>query len=82
MDRVARMKPRDPQDQVETTRHTTDERKAANLRTALVFASIAVTFFVGIIVAHAFGGPIVGVGVVGAAVLVFLVFAIGRNLRR
>jgi len=81
MDRVAR-KPRDPQDQVETTRHTTDERKAANLRTALVFASIAVTFFVGIIVAHAFGGPIVGVGVVGAAVLVFLVFAIGRNLRR
>jgi len=81
MDRVAR-KPRAPQDQVETTRHTTDERKAANLRTALVFASIAVTFFVGIIVAHAFGGPIVGVGVVGAAVLVFLVFAIGRNLRR
>jgi hypothetical protein len=52
------------------------------MRTALVFASIAATFFVGIIVAHAFGGPIVGVGVVGAAVLLFLVFAIGRNLRR
>jgi len=77
------VKLRGSKDQVETTKPTTDaERKAANLRTALVFASIAATFFVGIIVAHAFGGPIVGVGVVGAAVLLFLVFAIGRNLRR
>jgi hypothetical protein len=58
-----------------------DTRKAANVRTALVFASIAVVFFVGIIVAHALGGPVVGVGVVGGAVLVFLVFAIGRHLR-
>ena len=27
------------------------------------------------------GGPVIGVGVVGFVVLVFLVFAIGRNLR-
>jgi hypothetical protein len=60
----------------------TERRKAANLRTALVFASIAAVFFVGIIVAHAYGGPLIGVGVMGAAVLLFLVFAIGRNLRK
>lgn len=58
----------------------TDQRKA-NLRTALTFASIAAVFFVGIIVAHALGGPVIGVAVVGGAVLLFLVFAIGRNLR-
>jgi small neutral amino acid transporter SnatA (MarC family) len=60
----------------------TQRRKAANRRTALVFASIAAVFFVGIIVAHAFGGPLVGVGVMGGAVLLFLAFAIGRSLRR
>jgi len=64
-----------------TTVKPTDERKSANLRTALVFASIAFVFFVGIIVAHALGGPVIGVAVVGVAVLLFLVFAIGRNLR-
>jgi hypothetical protein len=71
-----------PQRQVDTTEPTTDERKAANVRTALVFASIAAVFFVGIIVAHAWGGPVIGVGVMGAVVLMFLAFAIGRNLRR
>ena len=53
-----------------------------NLRTALAFASIAAVFFVGIIVAHAFGGPLIGVSVMGTAVLLFLVVAIGRNLRK
>jgi K+-sensing histidine kinase KdpD len=68
---------------MELTKHTTDieRRRAANVRTALVFASIAVVFFVGIIVAHAYGGPLVGVAVMGVAVLLFLAFAIGRNLR-
>ncbi len=73
------MKLRDPQRQVENAQNA---RKASNLRTALVFASIAVVFFAGIIFAHAIGGPVVGVGVMGAVVLVFLVFAIGRNLRK
>ena len=69
---------------MELTKHTNDSerRKAANVRTALVFASIAVVFFVGIIVAHAFAGALIGVAVMGAAVLLFLVFAIGRNLHR
>ena len=56
--------------------------KSANLRTALVFASIAVTFFCGIIATKWMGGPTIGIGVMGVAVLVFLVFAIGRNLRK
>lgn len=62
---------------------TPDEarRKSANLRTALVFASIAVVFFFGIIAARILGGPVIGVGVMGAIVLLFLVLAIGRNLR-
>jgi hypothetical protein len=59
---------------------TNTDRK--NLRTALTFASVAAVFFVGIIVAHAVGGPLIGVAVMGAAVLVFLVVAIGRNLRK
>ena len=68
---------------MELTKHTSDveRRKAANVRTALVFASIAAVFFVGVIVAHAYGGPLVGVAVMGVAVLLFLAFAIGRNLR-
>ena len=70
------------EDQMDVTKHTTAQRNSANVRTALVFASIALTFFVGIIVAHALGGPVIGVGVVGFVVLLFLVFAIGRHLRR
>ena len=61
-----------------------DARKirAANVRTALVFASIAVVFFCGIIATKWMGGPTTGIGVMGVAVLVFLVFAIGRNMRK
>jgi hypothetical protein len=63
---------------------TDDARRAksANLRTALVFASIALVFFCGIIATKWMGGPTVGIGVMGVAVLVFLVFSIGRNLRK
>jgi hypothetical protein len=57
-------------------------RRSANLRTALVFASIAVVFFFGIIATRFMGGGTIGIGVMGAAVLLFLAFAIGRNLRK
>ena len=69
---------------MDPVRLTTDaeRRKSANLRTALVFASVAVVFFFGIIAARLLGGPVTGVGVMGAIVLLFLVFAIGRNLRK
>ena len=62
-----------------------DERsrlRAANLRTAWVLASIAAVFFVGIIASKFLGSPSASIGVMGAAVLLFLIVAIGRNLRR
>ena len=55
--------------------------RAANRRTALTLASIAIVFFVGIIAAKFMGGPATGIGVLGSAVLLYLVVAIGRNLR-
>ena len=54
----------------------------ANLRTALAVAAIAVLFFVGVIAAQFVGDSAVGMSVVAAAVLLFLAFAIGRNLRK
>jgi Na+/H+ antiporter NhaD/arsenite permease-like protein len=55
--------------------------RAANRKTALVLLTIALVFFAGIIATKFMGGPTTGIGVVGAAVLLFLVVAIGRNLR-
>jgi Flp pilus assembly protein TadB len=55
--------------------------RTSNRRTALTLASIALVFFVGIIASKFMGGYTVGIGVVGAAVLLYLVVAIGRNLR-
>ena len=56
--------------------------RSANLKTGLVIAIIAVLFFVAVIAAQFAGDSAVGMTVVGAAVLLFLVFAIGRNLRK
>ncbi len=58
-----------------------DRLRASNRRTAFVLAAIAATFFVGIIGSKFIGGQATGIGVVGAAVLLYLVVAIGRNLR-
>ena len=55
--------------------------RTSNRRTALVLAAIAVIFFVGVIATKFMGGPILGIGILGSAVLLFLVVAIGRNLR-
>jgi hypothetical protein len=55
--------------------------RASNRRIALVLASISAVFFVGIIATKWMGGPKIGIGVMGAAVVLFLVVAIGRNLR-
>jgi hypothetical protein len=56
-------------------------RKRANVRTALVLASVALTFFVGIIVAKWFGGFDEGISIMGILVCFYLVIAIGRNVR-
>ena len=56
--------------------------RRANLRTALAVAAIAVLFFFGVIAAQFAGNTATGMSVVAGAVLVFLAFAIGRNLRK
>jgi hypothetical protein len=56
--------------------------KAANKRTGLILLSIALVFFFGAIAAQAIGSPRVSVVVLGSAVLLFLVLAIGRHLRK
>ena len=53
--------------------------RTSNRRIAWTLASIATVFFAGIIATRWVGGTI-GIGVLGAAVLLFLVIAIGRNL--
>jgi small neutral amino acid transporter SnatA (MarC family) len=58
-----------------------DRLRAANRRTAFTLLAIAVVFFAGIIATKFLGGPATGIGVVGTAVLLYLVVAIGRNLR-
>lgn len=65
------------------TRGTGSARlRAANVRTGLVFAAIALVFFVGIIASEYVGGPRAALGVMGTTMLLFLVFAIGRHLRK
>jgi hypothetical protein len=56
--------------------------RRANVRTALAVAAIAVLFFFGVIAAQFVGDSATGMSVVAAAVLLFLAFAIGRNLRK
>ena len=56
--------------------------RQANLRTAFTVLAIAILFFVGVIAAQFTGDAMIGMSVVGLASLVFLVFAIGRHLRK
>jgi hypothetical protein len=61
-----------------------DPRAAAvrrsNLRVGVTLGSIALVFFAGIIAVQFLGGMEAGITIVGAAVFLFLVVAIGRNL--
>ena len=61
---------------------TQDKVRNANVRTALILASIAVVFFFGIIFARYIGDASTGMTVIGFAILLFLVVTIGRNVRR
>jgi uncharacterized membrane protein YoaK (UPF0700 family) len=62
---------------------TRDARqRAANRRTGLVLAAIALLFFVGIIASRLIESEAVSIAVVGGAILLYLVVAIGRHLRR
>jgi len=62
--------------------HADARLRSTNVRTAIVLASIAAVFFVGIVVAKLVGDTSTAMSVLGAAVLLFLVLAIGRNLRK
>lgn len=62
-------------------RNSGSQRKS-NMRTALVLLTVVLVFFAGIISAQVLGGPIAAVTIMGAMVLIFLLVAIGRNLRR
>jgi len=65
-----------------THRPASAQRRSANVRTAAVRASIAVVFFFGIIASKYMGDPTTAIGVIGSAVLLYLVVAIGRHLRK
>ena len=56
--------------------------RAANRRTGIILASIALVFFAGAFASRMFGSPGVSIAVLGGAVVLFLVLAIGRHLRR
>jgi hypothetical protein len=55
---------------------------ASNRKTALVLLTIALVFFVGVFAARMLGTPAASIGVLGGAVFLFLVIAIGRSLRK
>ncbi len=55
--------------------------RSRNAGTAAILASIALVFFAGVIASRWFGGYDVGLTVVGGAVFLYLLLAIGRNLR-
>jgi hypothetical protein len=57
-------------------------RRAAIRRTGLLLFAIALLFFFGIIASRFIDSPAVSIAVVGGAVLLYLVVAIGRHLRR
>jgi hypothetical protein len=61
-----------------------DERRlrAANRRTGLLLLAIALIFFVGIFATRLIDSPALGSGIVGGAVLLYLIVAIGRHLRK
>jgi hypothetical protein len=57
-------------------------QRVAKMRTALILLSIAVVLFGGVIVIQYSGGSTTGIGVLGLAIVGFLLVAILRNVRR
>jgi hypothetical protein len=55
--------------------------KSANRRTGMLLLAIALLFFFGVIASRFIDSPVVSIGVVGGAVLLYLIVAIGRHLR-
>ena len=59
---------------------TRDQGRRRNARTAITLVSVALVFFIGVIIAHAVGISDTGLMILGVMIVAFLVFAIGRNL--
>lgn len=57
-------------------------RRAAARRTGFGLLLVALIFFFGFIASRLWLSPDVSIAVVGAAVLVFLIVAVGRHLRK
>lgn len=55
---------------------------ASNRKTALILLSIVVVFFFGVFGARLIGSPTASIAVLGGAVFLYLLLAIGRHLRR
>jgi hypothetical protein len=71
---------------IDPSRHDVDHedprRRAAIRRTGLLLLAIALLFFFGIIASRFIDSPLVSTGVIGGAVLLYLIVAIGRHLRK
>ena len=71
---------------IETSRrgvdHQDPRRRRAVRRTGLLLLAIALLFFFGIIASRFIDSPLVSTGVIGGAVLLYLIVAIGRHLRK
>jgi hypothetical protein len=66
---------------IDTMDHDDGARlKKANRRTGLLLLAIALLFFFGVIASRFIDSPLVSMGVVGGAVLLYLIVAIGRHL--
>ena len=55
---------------------------AANRKTALILLSIVVVFFFGVFGARLIGSPTASIAVLGGAVFLYLLLAVGRHLRK
>ena len=65
------------------TRRRDDPAVRMNIRrTAWILASVAVVFFAGLFASRLVGDTSLGMTIVGAAVFFFLLFGIGRHLKR
>lgn len=60
---------------------TGSRQRNANRRTAALLFAIVAVFFVGFVASRFIGDTATGMTVIGLAVLLFLIVAIGRNLR-
>ena len=65
-----------------TSRRNDPVVRANIRRTAWILASIAVMFFVGLFASRLIGDTSLAMTALGAAVFFFLLFGIGRHLRR